>query len=183
MNRQQIKMRARLAGFPPPRFEEGRGIITVPILEAAEEPRPGATPAAMRGVRMTASQFNRACGPNGHAAVARFLNELLGTRYDTQRVYQWRTGRVSVPDRVANLVRGLKGGKITIGEGVVRLAKQECEVEQLRRFGRNAAEAERALGLYRDTLRAWQEHRRLIEEAIVALEQRMDLEPAKKTRR
>lgn len=106
MNKKEIRERARAAGFPPPTFDDGKAIITIPM-DMEIVPR-GLVPTVERDEsRMTAEQFHKWATSKFEtdADTAGWINARLGTKFDNAAVYKWRRAQRPVTARIAKLVK------------------------------------------------------------------------------
>jgi hypothetical protein len=97
MDRDEIVRRCKKAGFPMP-IKYGRRYATVQI--------PYATIKRLLDAPMQRSQrFDDWCRGLGHAGVARFINDQLGTAYSLQDIYAMRRRGKHISSRILQLTK------------------------------------------------------------------------------
>lgn len=106
MNKKEIRERARAAGFPPPTFDDGKAIITIPM-DMEIVPRGRVPEIESDAASMTASAFEKWAKAKFEtdADTAGWINARLGTKYNNVAVYKWRADIRPVPARIAGLVK------------------------------------------------------------------------------
>jgi hypothetical protein len=111
MTKEQIAEACARAGLPEPVFGRQYAMIRIRIGPAGG--RPSKVEARSFDLPdVNRWQFDRWCGPLGHAATARFINAQLGTRYTINDVYHMRRRDKTVWSSIRRLVRDFPAGPV-----------------------------------------------------------------------
>jgi len=96
MTKGEITAKCKKVKFPSPKFSPTEAVIRIPIVPVVRMRKPE---------KMTGEEFDTWCGEASHAAVSRFINHHLKTRYSLQDVYAMRRRDKHISSRIRLLVR------------------------------------------------------------------------------